>query len=187
MGTGFVVDCIMAVWDKDGDARNRRLEKQRAYRRRKYAEWAATRKPPRQLSPKRVGEIGELEFIQKAIRKGFRVSKPWGESDRYDAVTDWNGNLRRVQIKATEAVSKNQGYMVHASVVVGDKSVGLSKDDVDVLAAYVAPEDAWYIVPVEQFVPRRSLWFSPNSKRSRFEKFREAWHWLKGKTSRIRR
>jgi PD-(D/E)XK endonuclease len=165
MGTGFVLDWIMAVADDGQQDRDDKRNKK------------ATKKFP----PKRVGEIGELEFIQTAIRKGFRVSKPWGESDHYDAITDWKGKLLRVQVKATEHTSKDRGYMVHACVYVGNESIGLTKKDIDVLAAYISPEDSWYIIPVEHFVPLKSLWFNPGSTKSKFEKFREAWHWLKRK------
>jgi hypothetical protein len=159
-GLEVVIDQIMAVaQDNDDDERE---------------------SPGKRLAPKRVGEIGEMEFIKKAIRKGFSVSKPWGDSDRYDAITDWNGTLRRVQIRATESPA-DSGYLVHASVYVGDKSVGLTKEDIDVLAAYIFPKDLWYIVPVEGFVPLKNLWLSPESEQSRFEKFREAWDWLRGK------
>ncbi len=78
----------------------------------------------KKFPPRRVGEIGELAFIQKAIRKGFLVSKPWGDSDRYDAVTDWKGRLLRVQVRATECRMGARGYAVHASVYVGKKIVG---------------------------------------------------------------
>ncbi len=140
----------------------------------------------KKFPPKRVGEIGELAFIQKAIRKGFLVSKPWGDSDRYDAVTDWKGRLLRVQVRATECRMGARGYAVHASVYVGKKIVGLTKKDIDVLAAYIFPKDLWYIVPVEKFVPQKNLWFYPDGsiKGAKFEQFREAWEWLKGRKKR---
>ena len=168
MGSEVVIDRIMAVADEDWDVPPESFKKN--------------------LPPKRVGEIGELAFIQKAIRMGFRVSKPWGDSDRYDAITDWKGKLMRVQVRATEHRLGPRGYAVHASVYVGRKIVGLTKKDIDVLAAYIFPKDLWYIVPVERFQPRKNLWFYPDGsvKGSRFEKFREAWDWLKRKTKRKR-
>jgi hypothetical protein len=131
--------------------------------------------------PKRVGEIGELEFLQAAIRRSFQVSKPWGDSDRYDAVTDWKGILKRVQVRATESLVSGVSYAVHASVYDGKKIVGLTKKDIDVLAAYIFPKNIWYIVPVERFMPRKNLWFYPDGsvKGAMFEEFREAWEWLK--------
>lgn len=167
----FVVDRIMAA----ASGEDERGEK--------------TSKRKQKFPPKRVGEIGELEFIQTAIRKGFIVSKPWGDSDRYDAVTDWRGRLQRVQVRATERRMGARGYAVHASVYVGKEIVGLTKKDIDVLAAYIFPKDLWYIVPVEEFVPRKNLWFYPDGsiKGAKFEKFCEAWQWLKGKRKRSRR
>jgi hypothetical protein len=104
-------------------------------------------------------------------------------------VTDWRGKLQRVQVRATERRMGARGYAVHASVYVGKKIVGLTKKDIDVLAAYIFPKDLWYIVPVEKFVPRKNLWFYPDGsiKGAKFEKFREAWEWLKGKRKRSRR
>ena len=45
------------------------------------------------------------------------------------------------------------------------------------LVAYIVPEDAWYVVPIEVFETRTAVKFFPTSKRrmSRFEKYREAW------------
>ena len=139
--------------------------------------------------PKRVGEIGELEFMQASIRRRFGVSKPWGDSERYDAITDWESFLSRVQVRTTESLVNGCSYAVHCSVYDGNKLVPLTKKDIDVLAAYIFPRNIWYIIPVEKFTPRKGLWFFPDgSKRgAMFEKYREAWHLLKGRKKRKRR
>jgi len=56
----------------------------------------------------------------------------------------------------------------------------LMPDEADFLAAYVAPERAWYIVPVRAFAPANHLSLYPQVKNSegKWEKFREAWHLL---------
>jgi hypothetical protein len=182
-----VVDQIMAAADEDYESRGRRSKRTRG--RSEGEDGTVNKEGELRFPPKRVGEIGELEFIQKAIRKGFLVSKPWGDSDRYDAVTDWKGRLQRVQVRATERRMGARGFAVHASVYAGKKIVGLTKKDIDVLAAYIFPKDLWYIVPVEKFVPRKNLWFYPDGsiKGAKFEKFREAWAWLKGKRKARRR
>jgi len=139
--------------------------------------------------PKRVGEIGELEFMQASIRRRFGVSKPWGDSDRYDAITDWRSFLSRVQVRTTESLVNGCSYAVHASVHVGKKNVGLTKKDCDVLAAYIFPRDIWYIIPVEKFTPRKNLAFFPDGtkKGAMFEEYREAWWWLKGRRKKRRK
>ncbi len=47
----------------------------------------------KRLPPKRQGELAELAFVMKAMSMGFLVSKPWGDSDRYDFVADAGGRL----------------------------------------------------------------------------------------------
>jgi hypothetical protein len=49
--------------------------------------------------------------------------------------------------------------------------------DIDFLAAYIAPVDVWYVLPIEVFGDRVSCQLFPNSRRrqSRYEKYREAW------------
>ena len=44
-------------------------------------------------NPKRRGEMGEISFLHRATNLGFRVSKPFGDSDPYDFIVD-NGRRR---------------------------------------------------------------------------------------------
>ncbi len=52
---------------------------------------------------KRTGELSEAAFLHKAVGLGFKVTKPWGDSERYDFVLDSGRRLWRVQIKCTAA------------------------------------------------------------------------------------
>ena len=129
------------------------------------------------LPPKLRGELGELDFLRKAMGMGMLVSKPWGDSYRYDFVVDWEGRLSRTQVRSTEYLNGLRGYAVHASVWVGTKHVPLTARDIDVLVAYVSSRDIWYVVPVRAFSPRARLHFYPDgsTKGALFEKYREAW------------
>jgi hypothetical protein len=135
------------------------------------------------LPPKRMGELSELDFLRKAMGMGMIVSKPWGDSYRYDFVCDTGRRLWRAQVRSTENRFGARGYAVHASVYVGRKIVGLTAKDIDVLIAYIVSRDIWYVVPVRAFVPRKNLWFYPDGskKGAMFEKFREAWWLMMGK------
>jgi hypothetical protein len=42
----------------------------------------------RELTTKRRGELAELAFVLKAASLGFGVSRPFGDSERYDAILD---------------------------------------------------------------------------------------------------
>jgi hypothetical protein len=135
------------------------------------------------LPPKRMGELSELDFLRKAMGMGMIVSKPWGDSYRYDFICDVNQKLWRVQVRSTEYRFGARGYAVHASVYVGRKIVGLTPKDIDVLIGYIVSRDIWYVVPVRAFTPRKNLWFYPDGskKGAMFERYREAWGIMTGK------
>jgi len=44
----------------------------------------------REQTTKRRGEISELAFALAAARHGFGISKPFGDSERYDIILDPN-------------------------------------------------------------------------------------------------
>jgi hypothetical protein len=140
---------------------------------------AETKKP---LNNKRTGELAEAAFLHKAVGLGFRVTKPWGDSERYDFVLDSGRRLWRVQIKCT-AVERAGGYHIQPiHFVYGKNKVVYTADDIDVLAAHVVPLDVWYLVPVAALAAGRSLRLYPDDgcKTARFEKYREAWDLFRG-------
>ena len=134
------------------------------------------------MPPKRMGELSELDFLRKTMGMGMIVSKPWGDSYRYDFICD-TGKLWKVQVRSTETRFGARGYAVHASVYVGKKIVGLTEKDCDFIVAYIVSRDIWYVVPVKAIVPRKNLWFYPDGskKGAMFEKYREAWWLMMGK------
>jgi len=142
---------------------------------------------PRRTKPnkKRTGELAEAAFLLKAASLGFGVTKPWGDSERYDFILDSGERLWRVQVKCTE--TEKYGYKIPTATFTGGRAgVPYTAEDIDVLVAQVVPLDVWYVVPVEAFAPRASLRFFPaGSKRARFEQYREAWHLLRAKPQAI--
>jgi len=88
-----------------------------------------------------------------------------------------------VQVRST-GYEVHHGFAVHAYVMVKRNMVRLTSKDVDVIAAYLVPKDLWYIVPIEECTCK-NLWFFPEKsiKGSRFEKFREAWDYLRAPTA----
>jgi hypothetical protein len=138
--------------------------------------WAAEAKARAKLSPKELGEIAEAEFLNTVLRKGIAVAKPWGESRGYDFILDDEGELHRVQVKAAFHDGKERGYSLRA--YRSSKECYTAKD-IDVLAGYVDREKVWYLFPVRVIRKLRSLKLFPGSKkkRSKHEKWREAW-WI---------
>lgn len=141
--------------------------------------FSARTSPNRRKRPntKRTGELAEAAFVVKAASLGFAVSKPWGDSERYDFILDAGHRTFRVQVKCTESINAN-AYQVQSTYTDGNHKGHYTAADIDVLVGYVLPLDLWYVVPVEALPGSASLRFYPNgsiSKRVRFEQYREGW------------
>ena len=126
---------------------------------------------------KRMGEVAESAFLHKAMELRLTVAKPWGDSSRYDFVVDTGERLVRVQVKSTGCLCDEERYSIAAHGC--DGTAGYSAEEIDFLVAWVSPEDAWYVIPVEAFAPRTHLWLYPRGKHAgQYEKYREAWELL---------
>ena len=129
------------------------------------------------MRPKEKGEWAEMRFMARAAEHGLRITKPWGDSSRYDFVVEHKGRFQRVQVKATSNKQRNH-YRCHLR---GGRGKPYCKDQIDFVALYIIPKDLWYIVPIK--VAAKSSWviiLSPDMKRSKHGVYEEAWHLLRG-------
>ena len=132
-------------------------------------------------SPKKVGEQAELAFMQRAVALGLTVARPFGDSAPYDVIVD-RGPVRRrkrlvrVQVRSTR-VPNSRCFRVSCRLQGDTRS--FTADDIDFLAAWVVPYDAWYIIPAHK-LPTSEIKLFPHVPRStsRTERYREAWHLL---------
>jgi hypothetical protein len=134
-------------------------------------------------NPKRTGEHSEIAFLYRSDRYQFAISKPFGDSERYDFILDNRPRpvvqLNRIQVKCTECLRAG-AYETRATYTIGKGRADYTKRDCDFIAAHVVPLDIWYIIPVEVCTPQPMLRFYPHrkAKMMRLEKYREAWHLL---------
>ena len=120
------------------------------------------------------GEWAEMYFMTCAAEHGLRVNKPWGEMANFDFVIGDHGCLLRVQVKST-LCRKETGYLC---TVVRGLQRRYTSDAFDFIAILVVPELAWYIVPVELILGKGKVALYPNSPKSRYARYKEAWHLL---------
>jgi len=136
-------------------------------------------------TPKERGEWAEARFLAKAAEQGFRVSKPWGDSARYDFALEREGRFLRIQVKSTTSRLRN-GYrcLLQPPQGAANPKKLYSAEQVDFFAAYVIPEDVWYIIPAEVGVKMRGrAWLFPDSPGHKYEKYKEAWPLLRAAVS----
>ena len=92
--------------------------------------------------PKQRGEWAELLFMARAAEQGLSLARPWGDSSHYDIAIEHSGIFLRVQIKSTQA-RRGNSFKCH----IDSNGVPYRPDQLDFIAAYVIPEQVWFIIP----------------------------------------
>jgi PD-(D/E)XK endonuclease len=135
------------------------------------------KRQPKITDKKRRGEWAEMIFMARAAERGIAISKPWGDTTSYDFVAGRPGHFVAVQVKCTLfeiAEGLEKGYLC----TVCSSGRPYRRGSFDFLAAYVIYEDAWYIIPEEDILGKKSISLATNCEEARYESFREAWHLL---------
>jgi hypothetical protein len=128
------------------------------------------------------GEWVELQFMARALRKGFKVSKPWGDSSAYDVGVESGARILRVQVKSTDCRTQ-YGYLCQFKPNARSKPYRLKQ--INFFAAYVIPEDVWYLIPAAVLLSgkkKKAVTLLPvrprHPERYKCEEYREAWRAL---------
>lgn len=128
------------------------------------------------------GEWVESIFLMRATELSIPVCKPWGDSRHFDFVVGRPRRFRAVQVKCTVfALENGEGYICSVCSCHRPYPPG----SFDFLAAYVIPEDAWYIIPEREIRGLKSISLCTQASEAKYEKYREAWHLLEGPEEKI--
>jgi hypothetical protein len=125
-------------------------------------------------NPKQRGEWAEMCFMAQATAHGLCVTKPYGDSRHYDFAIEHQGRFLRVQVKSTK-YKREGSYWCNTLSSNGPYRV----NQIDFMAAYVIPEDLWYIVPARAFCGLHYICLSPHLEVSKYSRYLEAWHLLR--------
>jgi len=121
------------------------------------------------------GEWAEMHFMVRATDHDLPVSKPWGDSRSYDFVVGRPGHFVAVQVKSTIFELEEGGYTCG---ICGGGRKPYPPGSFDFLAAYVIWDDAWYIIPAEMILGQARITVYPQSAKSKYAAYREAWNLL---------
>jgi len=126
------------------------------------------------------GEWVEARFIADALRHGYKVLKPWGDSSPFDVALHFGTRIVRVQVKSTSC-RIGTGYFCQFRPNYLSQPYSLKQ--LDFFAACVIPQNTWYIIParlllggVQNKVGLMLFPMQPLKKnRYLYESYREAW------------
>src|SRR5580765_4680894 len=132
------------------------------------------RKPKIIRDNKKRGEWAEPVFVARAAEIGLEISKPFGDSGRFDCVIGHPGKFVAVQVKCTIAKQHNaKGYICNLKCNNEKYRAG----SFDFLAAYAIFEDTWYIIPEKAIRGLGAICLC--STMPKYEQYREAWDLLR--------
>ena len=105
------------------------------------------------------GKITELQVMLFLVKKGYSVSIPFGDKDKYDQIWDIDGKLYRAQVKTSRLYKKNTGVAIEFNTTgtSNGKKTLYSKKDIDFFATYW--NEQVYAVPVEETSSKKVLRF----------------------------
>ena len=124
---------------------------------------------------KKRGEWAELKFLSEAAARNLPTSKPYGDSENFDVVVGRPGKFVGVQVKSTSC-KQSHGY--HCNMAT-HHHLTYAAGAFDFVAAYIIPEDIWYIIPANVIHGKATILLHPNFPAARYEPYREAWELLR--------
>jgi len=104
---------------------------------------------------KRAGELAEAFFLSKAESLNFHVSKPWGDSNRYDFIVDCGQTLSRVQLKCTSTISFRAYQIIPVCNLNGRHTRLYTPEEIDFIVCYIVPRAIWYVIPSQRSKEQR--------------------------------
>jgi PD-(D/E)XK endonuclease len=132
------------------------------------------------------GEWVELRFMSEAMRHGYKVLKPWGDSQPFDVAINFGSRIVRVQVKST---SYRVGTGYRCEFEPNRRRPPYTLKELDFFAAYIIPQDAWYLIPAPVLMNGDHLKKGPmlfpmqplKKNRYLYEGYREAWGLLRAR------
>jgi len=126
------------------------------------------------------GNVSEIEFLARAVRKGLSVSRPLFV-EKYDCIIDNGKQILKIQIKSTNHFNKTS-WQISLRNGCSQKEK-YKKGDCDFFAIHIIKLNIWYILPFDVVSPKVCL--HPELDSCRYDKYKEAWNLLHANTGEL--
>lgn len=104
------------------------------------------------------GNITELQVMLAAIQKGYTVSIPYGDCDKYDQLWDNKEKIFRVQVKTARwKDERHTAIIFNCYSVSNGKKHKYTNEEIDYFATFW--ENKCYLIPVSECSSEKTLWF----------------------------
>ena len=126
---------------------------------------------------KNQGDMAEVAFTLECLKRGYSISEPVGDNQKYDRIVDVKGRLLKIQIKSCSRTLKSRTKNPCWRFTTGHGQKSKSRyllSDVDVFALYIIEKDLWVIIPNDNLGNRVGLCIF-ESKVNMWSKYIDNW------------
>ena len=107
------------------------------------------------MNNKLKGDIAEAVFTAECLKRGWVVSKPFGDNCRYDAILDRGKGLERIQVKSSTFSEKRGEIEAATRRIYNNQTKGqicnsYSKDEIDAFVIYSPELNKLFYLPIEE-------------------------------------
>ncbi len=129
------------------------------------------RKIPKNKRHKYVGEVSEAAILAKLISRGYPVSIPFGDNQRYDLIVERKSGLKRVQCKTGRLFRGVIGFALRSFTDGKDYS-----DSIDAFAVFCPENEKIYWIPIKVVAGRtRSLYLRVSEEYRKSNGYKILW------------
>lgn len=122
---------------------------------------------------KEIGIISELQFAVEALKRGFKLYQPFGDSSAYDYIVRDGTKFSRVQVKGTSTKDRG-GYTFQTKH--SNKNRRYGNAEIEFFALHIQPTNSWLIVPVRAVTSTTVK--IHEGKTNKYRKFKDKWNLL---------
>ena len=113
------------------------------------------------------GLLTQLKVASFVLEKGYTVSTPYGDKDRYDQIWDINGKLLKIQIKTSHWLNDKKDafeFKTKSNYTKKHENIArnYTKNEIDYFATFF--KNQCYVIPVEECNTQKILRFSSDAK-----------------------
>lgn len=120
------------------------------------------------MENKNLGNLTELQCITRFYELGYFVSIPYGDSNKYDMILDYNGKLYKLQCKHAKEFYDDSRNLLYLKLKTSWQS-GYTKNsqyhtnkydkkDIDFFVTHFEGKN--YLIPVGECSTKKTLWVS---------------------------
>lgn len=134
------------------------------------------------MDTKQIGNVAELSVALEARKRGYGVSFPFGDGQKYDLILDDAGKLFKIQVKKAYKGKNSYACKVKKSNTNRKevKYTKYSNTDFDFAVIWLEEIDDYYIIPAKVFNDNNwSITMTPTNEDSKTFIYLRNWELLK--------